>query len=201
MGNIGGERRIRAALVCAGLATAAATVMPAVASASTALPDTGGATPGPGHPHFTLPEGAPKPTEPARIQSVYKVKSGTQTYTCGATGTWGTTSTPEAQLVRYGGRGEIRHHAGPRWTARDGSTLLGKVDAAATVPQTGTIPWLLLDVIAHENSTPGKELHAVTWISRVSTTGGVAPTGSCTAGETRAVPYGADYVFWVPTKR
>lgn len=193
MRGIGRNRRVRAALAVAGLAAAGLAAAPAAATASTALPE------GHGHAAFTLPEGTPKPTEPARVQSVYQVKTGTQTYTCTDAGAWSTTSTPEAQLVQYRGWGRIHHYAGPRWTARDGSTVVGKVNTP--VPQTGTIPWLLLDVTAHENSKPGKELDAVKWISRVNTTGGVAPTGACTAGETRAVPYGADYVFWVPKKR
>ncbi|MFG1922398.1 DUF3455 domain-containing protein [Cryptosporangium sp. NPDC048952] len=199
MGSIGAKRRVRIALACAGFAALAVAATPAAASAATALPDAGGATLGYGHPHFTLPEGAPKPTQPARIQSAYKVVKGTQTYTCAADGTWGTTSTPEAQLVQYDGRGRIHHYAGPRWTARDGSTILGKNDTTAAVPKPGTIAWLRLDVVAHENTKPG-ELDKVTWISRVNTTGGAVPTGTCTAGETKAVPYGADYVFWVPTK-
>jgi len=197
MGSIGGKRRIRAALVCAGLAAAAATVVPAAASAATALPDAGGTSLGQhGKPGYTLPEGTPKPTGDYRVQSVYKVVKGVQTYTCDATGAWGAASTPEAQLARYGRPGKIHHYAGPRWTARDGSTVVGAVDTR--VPQTGTIPWLLLKVTAHENDGPRKELHPVEWISRVKTTGGVSPTGTCTPGETSSVPYGADYVFWAP---
>ena len=34
------------------------------------------------------------------------------------------------------------------------------------------------------------------YISRLATSGGVAPTTSCTAGQTAAVPYKAVYVFW-----
>ena len=51
--------------------------------------------------------------------------------------------------------------------------------------------------MAHEG--PAGEFSAVTHISRIRTTGGVAPTRPCTVGETQAVPYGADYLFW--TKR
>ena len=149
-----------------------------------------------------LPAGAPTPGAGFRIASVYTVTNGTQTYTCAAdltgTGAWGATSVPEARLARYGLPGRIHHYAGPRWTSeRDGSTVLGSVRTKA--PQTGTIAWLLVDVIAHENSAPGRELDRVTNISRINTSGGVAPAGACTVGATVAVPYHADYVFWVPS--
>jgi hypothetical protein len=142
--------------------------------------------------------GIPNPGPGFRVKFVYKVTSGTQTYACEATGTWATRSTPEAQLRRYLSRDRIHHFGGPRWQSeQDGSTIVGTVRADATVQKPGTIPWLLLDVTAHEG--PAGELSPVTHISRIRTTGGVAPTGTCTAGQTKAVPYGADYIFW--TKR
>ncbi|TNH21908.1 DUF3455 domain-containing protein [Micromonospora orduensis] len=36
----------------------------------------------------------------------------------------------------------------------------------------------------------------VAYINRLLTSGGVAPAGACTDGETTAVPYGAVYVLW-----
>jgi hypothetical protein len=103
---------------------------------------------------------------------------------------------------RRGGTGRIHHYAGPRWTSnQDGSTIVGVVDTR--VPKEGTIPWLLLHVSAHENSAPGKELDKVAFISRINTSGGVGPTGACTPGTDadQAVPYHADYLFWVPCGR
>ncbi|WP_405429054.1 DUF3455 domain-containing protein [Micromonospora sp. NBC_00617] len=35
-----------------------------------------------------------------------------------------------------------------------------------------------------------------TYVSRLLTSGGVAPTGACADGATASVPYGALYVFW-----
>lgn len=144
--------------------------------------------------------GIPNPGPGFRVKSVYKVTSGTQTYTCNAaadgTLVWGPGSTPEAQLRRYLSRDRVHHYGGPRWTSeKDGSTIVGLTPPAQSVPKAGTIPWLLLEVKAHEG--PAGEFSAVTHISRIRTTGGVAPTRPCTAGETQAVPYGADYVFWV----
>ena len=34
------------------------------------------------------------------------------------------------------------------------------------------------------------------WINRLYTSGGVAPTTACTAGQVVKVPYKAVYVFW-----
>jgi hypothetical protein len=154
---------------------------------------------------FRLPAGAPAPEGNFRIGGAYRVVSGTQTYACTAnadgTGTWATKSTPEARLLRYGRPATAIHHfAGPRWESEvDHSVILGAVDR--TVPRDGTIPWLLLHVVAHENTTPG-ELDAVQYISRVDTTGGVGPSGGCAPGTDapRSVAYTADYVFWVPCK-
>jgi hypothetical protein len=130
------------------------------------------------------------------VKFAYWVKEGTQTYACdAATGTWATKSTPEAKLYAYGFLPPIHHFGGPRWQAKDGSTLLGTV--RTSVPKDGTIPWLLLDV-KYEGGG-GRQLTDVTNISRVHTRGGVGPTGACQAGDTKAVPYGADYIFW--TKR
>ncbi|MFE9915938.1 DUF3455 domain-containing protein [Micromonospora sp. NPDC005553] len=39
-------------------------------------------------------------------------------------------------------------------------------------------------------------LSNVAYVSRLLTSGGVAPAGACTDGATVAVPYGAVYVFW-----
>jgi uncharacterized protein DUF3455 len=146
------------------------------------------------------PAAIPNPGPGFRVRAVYKVTSGTQTYTCaaGADGTaaWGPGSTPEAQLRRYLSRDRIHHFGGPRWQSeRDGSTLVGVLPPAQSVPKPGTIPWLLLEV-THEG--PAGELDPVTHISRIRTSGGVAPTRPCTPGEREAVPYGADYVFWAP---
>lgn len=132
--------------------------------------------------------------------SAYVVAKGTQTYTCPATGVWPTSgSTPEATLVRLPFGGDTIHHygapgppPGPRWAAKDGSILHGTV--AQSVFKPGTIAWLLLNV-DHEG-VPGA-LSPVTNISRILTSGGVAPTTPCTKGETTSPKYRAVYVFWV----
>ncbi|MGW5582190.1 DUF3455 domain-containing protein [Micromonospora chokoriensis] len=55
------------------------------------------------------------------------------------------------------------------------------------------MPELLLTVDTH---TGAGILSNVASISRLLTSGGVAPAGPCTDGATAAVPYGAVYVFW-----
>lgn len=128
-------------------------------------------------------------------QSAYYAK-GTQTYTCSSTSSWSAASTPEANLVRLPFGGDtIHHYGGPRWAAEDGSILRGEVPGRVSVPKTGTIPWLLLNIAEYEG-TPGA-LSPVTNISRILTSGGLAPVGACSPGATSASPYKAVYVFWV----
>jgi hypothetical protein len=134
------------------------------------------------------------PTVPAKFIGAERVMTGTQTYTCAASGSFvGTASTPEATLV--GTLGFIHHFAGPSWQAQGPFDRSGsKVTATKTqaVDKPGTIPWLLLTV----NSTTGTgPLSKAKFIQRLQTSGGAAPTTACTAGDTVAVRYSATYVF------
>jgi Na+-translocating ferredoxin:NAD+ oxidoreductase RnfE subunit len=114
---------------------------------------------------------------------------GVQTYQC-TNGAF-TFLQPDA-ILSDDGRAEVLHTAGPVWTSvLDGSSVTGGVVASSPVP--GAIPEVLLSGVAHRG--PGL-LSAVTFIQRLDTTGGLAPTGPCTAGTTVSVPYTADYVFW-----
>jgi hypothetical protein len=185
------RRRLRAAAV--GVATALA-LGAAVATAGAASADTGAGATAPS----TVGADIPNPGKDYRVKFAYWVKEGTQTYTCDAsTLTWGAKSTPEAKLHNYGFLPPIHHFAGPSWQARDHSLITATVLADRTVPQEGTIPWLLLQV---NNPTTGhRQMDGVQFVTRAHTRGGVGPTGSCAAGDTKAVPYGADYIFW--TKR
>jgi hypothetical protein len=64
----------------------------------------------------------------------------------------------------------------------------------------GDIPLLLLQVIgAQDGPTGGHTLTATTFIHRLNTSGGVAPSTGCTAsdvGKKAFVPYTADYFFY-----
>ena len=131
-----------------------------------------------------------KPPAGSRPVGAYVVTKGTQNYTCAADGTYSAPSTPEAQLIGTGGR--VHHFGGPSWQSlRDGSLVTAK--KVQSSPRTGAIPELLLQVTSH---TGTGVLSKADWINRLYTSGGVAPTGTCTAGQTVQVPYGAVYVFW-----
>lgn len=101
---------------------------------------------------------------------------------------------PDATLEHRGQ--EVRHTKGPTWTSvTDGSSVTAAV--RDSMPRADTIAWLLLKSTG--NRGPGL-LGEVTYIQRLNTTGGLAPAGSCTDGVTEAVPYTADYTFWVASQ-
>ena len=100
---------------------------------------------------------------------------------------------PEADLFDRYGKKIGTHYAGPAWEAADGSKVVGAVKARSDAPAAGAIPWLLLST----KSVAGEGAFSkVTSIQRVSTTGGVAPMGTCEAGAKVRVPYTADYYFF-----
>ena len=124
---------------------------------------------------------------------------GVQIYTCtaavaGTPPVW-TLKAPHAVLGKPGDL-EAIHFAGPSWQATDGSLIVGSKVAAAPSPDLTAIPWLLLK--ATSNSGPG--LFAdVTYVQRLNTEGGVAPTTGCDDAHPDAqvlVPYRADYFFY-----
>jgi hypothetical protein len=80
---------------------------------------------------------------------------------------------------------------GPYWQASDGSRVRGA--NPVSVPNPGSIPLLRLE--AADTSGTGV-FTRVTFIQRLDTTGGVAPTGACRAGDTQEVAYTATYAFF-----
>jgi hypothetical protein len=129
--------------------------------------------------------------------------TGVQIYSCTATATghaW-TFVAPRADLYDKHGRKPIgTHFAGPTWQSEDGSKVVGRREAGATV-DSDAIDWLRLSAASTATGPGGgNELAETTYIQRVNTTGGLAPAAaSCdaaTAGTTAEVPYTADYVFW-----
>jgi hypothetical protein len=102
---------------------------------------------------------------------------------------------PEAVL--YQGEGEhgvfATHYAGPTWESNSGSTVVGAFTQRCT-PDPDAIPWLLLKATASEG--PGI-FDGVTYIQRVNTVGGLAPTDPGDfVGEEAEVPYAAEYYFY-----
>jgi hypothetical protein len=81
--------------------------------------------------------------------------------------------------------------AGPYWQASDGSRIHGA--SPVSVPNPGSIP--LLRLAATDPNGSGV-LSRVAFVQRLATTGGVAPTTACTAGQTMDVAYTATYYFY-----
>ena len=127
--------------------------------------------------------------------------TGVQKYACLANGTWLFTD-PEATLYKTPqARKAVGTHflnfttGRPVWQFKDGSS----VEAARTVTVpggTGNIAWLLLQAVVTTAGPDGDRLTRTTWVQRLNTSGGVAPAGTCTPGDTIAVPYSTDYFFW-----
>jgi|ERR1051325_3179648 hypothetical protein len=102
---------------------------------------------------------------------------------------------PEAVLYAnedYDGAIAI-HYAGPTWESNSGGKVVG-LRAAGCTPDPSAIPWLKLSAVTAEG--PGI-FSRVTFIQRVNTVGGIAPTTPGTAvGQQARVPYKAQYVFY-----
>jgi hypothetical protein len=85
------------------------------------------------------------------------------------------------------------HFAGPTWQSNDGSKVGGARIASAIV-DSNAVPWLLLR--SNTNSGVGV-LSDVTYIQRLNTVGGLAPSEpGTTAGQEVLTPYIADYYFY-----
>src|SRR5215216_7564161 len=156
---------------------------------------------------------------------------GTQNYVCvpSSTGIRFVLFTPEATLFSEEGEQLTTHYFGPNpdeantdprviadhgiraaWQdSRDSSTVWGQVkqgnsssDPAYVEP--GAIPWLLVTIVGEENGpTGGDVLSATTFIQRLNTHGGSAPSTGCTSsediGKTTFVLYTTDYYFYKST--
>lgn len=92
---------------------------------------------------------------------------------------------------------EGKHYAGPTWeSATDGSKVVGRKLAEHASPDASAVGWLLLAAKGHEGSGA---LSKVTFIQRINTSGGTAPTvDGAKVGDEVKVPYRADYVFYGP---
>jgi Protein of unknown function (DUF3455) len=93
----------------------------------------------------------------------------------------------------------------PAWQhSLDSSRAFARVLAAsddAYFVEAGAIPWLLLEVTGSEfGPTNGASLARTTYIQRLNTSGGIAPSTGCSQsaeiGAVALVPYTADYFFY-----
>ena len=137
---------------------------------------------------------APKGNELA----FYHDALGVQIYSCQAvaTGFAFTFVAPEASLFDRRGRVVIKHFGGPTWqSVADGSSVVATVAAAFTDD-----PQSIAELLLKASSHTGKGIMSdVTFIQRLETVGGLAPTTGCDAdhvGVTVRVPYSATYFFY-----
>jgi Protein of unknown function (DUF3455) len=145
---------------------------------------------------------------------------GTQDYVCAASGSGVAfvLTTPEAVLFDNPARRVINHFFSPSpaeggtvratWqSTRDSSVFWGKlVNAATFATDPGfvapdAIAWLLLSRAGVLDGVGGgNTLSVATFVQRVNTVGGLAPSIGCNSpadlGKTAFVPYEADYVFF-----
>jgi uncharacterized protein DUF3455 len=99
---------------------------------------------------------------------------------------------PEAYLYDQDDEVIGIHYAGPTWESASGSKVVGRVLERAT-PDPDSIQWLKLEAVASEG--PGI-FRGVTYIQRVYTVGGKAPSDEGYPGEVVRVPYATDYYFY-----
>jgi hypothetical protein len=102
---------------------------------------------------------------------------------------------PEAQLTADAdGNGVVgTHYRGPTWETNSGSKVVGAVAKRCT-PDPTAIAWLLLS--ATSSGGPGV-FDGVTYVQRVNTVGGLAPSASGNSvGEEARVQYRTVYLFY-----
>ena len=142
---------------------------------------------------------------------------GTQNYIClpsvtSATGFDWSLFTPEATLFNADDKQITTHFFGPnpaengtiraRWQhSRDTSTVWAKLFHDPVTVTPNAIPWLVLQMAGVQAGPNGGDtLTATTFIQRVNTQGGLAPSTGCSSfedvGAKAFVPYTADYFFF-----
>lgn len=103
---------------------------------------------------------------------------------------------PDAKLNDRGGR-QVGRYFGPpaTWESMDGSKVTGAQVAVAPA-MAGSIPYQLVKA---NPATGNGAMRGVSYIQRVETRGGVAPSMPCGAGnvgQKQLVQYQADYIFY-----
>jgi hypothetical protein len=157
---------------------------------------------------------------------------GTQNYICvpSGTGVRYVLFTPEATLFDEQGEQLATHYFSPNpmepntdpkvisehairaaWQdSRDSSTVWGyakpeNVSNDSNYVEAGAIPWLLVTIAGRQDGpTGGNRLSNTTYIQRLNTHGGVAPSTGCAVmgdlGRMAFVPYTTDYYFYKSSK-
>ena len=149
---------------------------------------------------------------------------GTQNYVCkpSGAGVAYVLFTPQATLFSEDGGQVITHYNSPNpfepntdpkvvadgairvtWQDKDSSIVWARLhqpNGSVTVDR-DAVAWLLLDMTGvQEGPTGGDKLTKTTFIQRLNTTGGLAPSTGCSSltdvGNQAFVPYTADYFFY-----
>jgi uncharacterized protein DUF3455 len=214
LGTIGG-------LAVAGMVLAGVATITAFTASSPQAATPGDITPPP------LPAGmAPVPAGNELFLGTHGV--GTQNYVCrpSGAGVAYVLFTPQATLFDDDGRQIITHYFSPNpsepntdpkvvadgairvtWQDKDTSIIWAKLhqsgldgNGAVTVDK-DAVAWLLLDKTGVQaGPTGGDKLTKTTFVQRLSTTGGLAPSTGCSSltdvGNQAFVPYTADYFFY-----
>ena len=154
---------------------------------------------------------------------------GTQNYVClpSGSGVAFTLFTPEATLFNDNDKQIITHFFRPNpdqqntnpalqaigpiraaWQAGDTSTIWGQVNPGnssldARFVAANSVPWVKVTIVGREDGpTGGARIADSTFVQRLNTHGGVAPSTGCSSsadvGHLAFVPYTADYFFYRP---
>ena len=145
---------------------------------------------------------------------------GTQNYECQPVNSLGRVGwvlfTPQATLFDDGNQQLITHFFSPNpvensvfiraaWQdSKDTSVVWARAiesSVDANFVKAGAIPWLKLETVGTQDGpTGGDTLSKTTFIQRVNTDGGAAPSTNCDRptdiGKKAFVPYTADYIFY-----
>lgn len=210
-------RRLRLIASMGALGTAFMVALPQVAHGQNLTPPSQNLTPPSVPDKLNVPEG--------NELFLFTHAFGTQDYVCAASGAGVAfvLTTPEAVLFDNPGRRVVNHYFSPNpveggtiratWqSTRDSSVFWGKLAASATFQSDpdfvaqDAIAWLKLEragVLVGVGG--GTELAVATFVQRVNTVGGLAPSTGCNSpadiGHKAFVPYEADYVFYLdPTE-
>lgn len=122
---------------------------------------------------------------------------GVQIYRWNAvTNMWDFVAPVAGLFAEEGYHGEVgSHYVGPTWESKSGSKVEGRrVLGTGCTPNPDAIAWLKLSKFR----TEGKGIFSsITFIQRVNTSGGLAPAlPGLFHGETKEVPYTAEYYFY-----
>ena len=102
---------------------------------------------------------------------------------------------PNAVLTDKNGMTVGKYYPGPTWEANDGSKVTGK-QLAVSPGNVGAIP---LQLVKANPSSGAGAMSDISYIQRLNTVGGVAPSESCATdnlGAKKMVKYQADYLFY-----